>query len=92
MLIQIGCLSIQSFTFIVTIPRGTRSRSGPNWCALRLLIKTKETSAFAQDGINWEIRIDDAHPEVIVNFVFEYALPKLPNWPTRQSVLPSNPR
>ena len=66
--------------------------SGPNWCALRLLIKTKETSAFAQDGINWEIRIDDAHPEVIVNFVFEYALPKLPNWPTRQSVLPSNPK
>ena len=66
--------------------------SGPNWCALRLLVKTKETSAFAQDGINWEIRIDDARPEVLVNLVFEYALPKLPNWPTRQSILPGNPR
>ena len=41
---------------------------GRNWCALRILIKTKETSAFAQDGINWEIRIDDAHPDVIVEF------------------------
>ena len=64
--------------------------SGPNWCALRLLVKTKETSAFGQDGIHWEIRIDDAHPNVIVNFVFENALPKLPHWPTRQSVLPAN--
>ena len=64
--------------------------TGPNWSALRVLNKTKEASAFAQDGINWEIRIDDAHPEVIVNLVFEYALPKLPNWPTRQSVLPNN--
>jgi IcmF-related N-terminal domain len=63
---------------------------GRNWCALRILAKTKETSAFGQDGIHWEIRIDDAHPEVIVNFVFENALPKLPNWPTRQNVLPSN--
>jgi hypothetical protein len=63
---------------------------GRNWCALRILIKTKETSAFAQDGINWEIRIDDAHPDVIINFVFENALPKLPNWPNRQSVLPNN--
>jgi hypothetical protein len=73
-------------------PKRHEVYSGPNWSALRLLVKTKETSAFAQDGINWEIRIDDAHPEVIVNFVFEYALPKLPHWPTRQSVLPSNPK
>jgi len=63
---------------------------GRNWCALRILSKTKETSAFAQDGIHWEIRIDDAHPDVIFNFVFEYALPKLPYWPTRQNVLPNN--
>jgi IcmF-related N-terminal domain len=63
---------------------------GRNWCALRILSKTKETSAFAQDGIHWEIRIDDAHPEVIFNFVFENALPKLPYWPTRQNVLPNN--
>ena len=63
---------------------------GGSWPALRLLAKTKETSPFAQDGINWGIRIDDAHPDVIANFVFEYALPKLPYWPTRQSVLPNN--
>ena len=41
--------------------------SGPNWCALRLLVKTKETYALGQDGIHWEIRIDDAHSDVIVN-------------------------
>ena len=82
----------QIFHFHRYDPKRHEVPCGENWCALRVLIKTKETSPFAQDGINWEIRIDDAHPDVIVKFVFEYALPKLPNWPTRQSVLPSNPR
>ena len=57
---------------------------------MRLLTKTRETSAFAQDGVNWEVRIDDAHPEVIAVLIFEYALPKLPTWPTRQGVFPNN--
>jgi hypothetical protein len=64
--------------------------SGPNWCALRLLMKTKETSAFGQDGIHWEIRIDEAHPDVIMHLVFENELPRLPYWPIRQKILPSN--
>ncbi len=64
--------------------------SGSNWSAVRLLTKTRETSAFAQDGVNWEVRIDDAHPEVIAVLIFEYALPKLPTWPTRQGVFPNN--
>ncbi|HEY5707603.1 MAG TPA: type VI secretion protein IcmF/TssM N-terminal domain-containing protein [Terrimicrobiaceae bacterium] len=63
---------------------------GLNWCALRLLTTTTQTSEFEQDGINWKVRIDDAHPDVIANLVFEYELPKLRYWPTRQDVLPSN--
>ena len=80
----------QIFHFHRYDPEKREVPCGGSWPALRVLIKTKETSPFAQDGINWEIRIDDAHPDVIVKFVFEYALPKLPYWPTRQSVLPSN--
>ena len=64
--------------------------SGPNWCALRLLTRTKQTSPFEQDGVRWDIRIDEAHPDVIVTIVFENTLPKLPDWPTKQSVLPAN--
>jgi hypothetical protein len=57
---------------------------GVDWCALRLLNKSEETNESENDGLNWDIRIDDhLHPDVVVQFVFEHALPALPKWPTK---------
>ena len=71
-------------------PQKHEVSSGPNWCALRLLSRTTQTSPHEQDGVHWDVRIDEAHPEVIVNIVFENTLPKLRDWPTKQSVFPAN--
>jgi len=63
---------------------------GVDWCALRILNKTVEASEYEQDGVNWDVRIDGAHPDVVIQFVFEYAFPPLQKWPTRESILPGN--
>ena len=71
-------------------PQKREVHSGPNWCALRLLVRTTQTSPLEQNGVHWDIRIDETHPDAIVNIVFENTLPKLRDWPTKQSVLSTN--
>jgi hypothetical protein len=63
---------------------------GPDWSALRVLAKTTSTSASTQDDANWYIMIDDAHPEVVLNFLFQRPLPRIDAWPRKETVFPDN--
>jgi hypothetical protein len=56
---------------------------GSNWSALRLLSRG---SVAAQDGINWEIKMDDPWGAVAMIVQVEQALPSIAQWPTRETL------
>jgi len=56
---------------------------GNNWSALRLLSKA---SVAAQDGINWEIKMDDSYGVAILNVQLEQAITPIAQWPTRETL------
>jgi len=56
---------------------------GNNWSALRLLSKA---SVAAQDGINWEIKMDDSYGVAILNVQLEQAVTPIAQWPTRETL------
>ncbi len=56
---------------------------GNNWSALRLLSKA---SVAAQDGINWEIKMDDSYGVAILNVQMEQAITPIAQWPTRETL------
>jgi hypothetical protein len=56
---------------------------GNNWSALRLLSKS---SVAAQDGINWEIKMDDSYGVAILNVQLEQAITPIAQWPTRETL------
>jgi len=56
---------------------------GNNWSALRLLSKA---SVVAQDGINWEIKMDDQWGAVVLNVQLEQAITPIALWPTRETL------
>jgi hypothetical protein len=56
---------------------------GNNWSALRLLSKS---SMAAQDGINWEIKMDDAWGAAVLDVQMEQAIAPIATWPTRETL------
>jgi IcmF-related N-terminal domain len=56
---------------------------GNNWSALRLLTKS---SAAAQDGINWEIKMDDPWGAAVLDVRMEQAIAPIATWPTRETL------
>jgi hypothetical protein len=56
---------------------------GNNWSALRLLTKT---SVAAQDGINWEIKMDDAWGGAVLDVRMDQAMAPIATWPTRETL------
>jgi hypothetical protein len=50
---------------------------------LRLLSKA---SVAAQDGINWEIKMDDSYGVAILNVQLEQAITPIAQWPTRETL------
>ena len=56
---------------------------GNNWSALRLLSKA---SVVAQDGINWEIKMDDPWGPAVLNVRLEQAITPIAQWPTRETL------
>ena len=56
---------------------------GNNWSVLRLLSKS---SVAAQDGINWEIKMDDSFGVAVLNVQLEQALTPIAQWPTRETL------
>jgi hypothetical protein len=56
---------------------------GNNWSALRLLTKA---SVAAQDGINWEIKMDDAWGGAVIDVRMDQAIAPIATWPTRETL------
>jgi hypothetical protein len=56
---------------------------GNNWSALRLLTKA---SVAAQDGINWEIKMDDAWGGAVLDVRMDQAIAPIATWPTRETL------
>jgi hypothetical protein len=56
---------------------------GNNWSALRLLTRA---SGATQDGINWEIKMDDAWGGVVLDLRMDQAIPPIATWPTRETL------
>ena len=56
---------------------------GNNWSALRLLSKA---SVAAQDGLNWEIKMDDQWGAAVVDIRLEQAITPIAQWPTRETL------
>ena len=56
---------------------------GNNWSALRLLSKS---SMAAQDGINWEIKMDDPWGPAVIHLRMEQAIAPIATWPTRDTL------
>ena len=56
---------------------------GNNWSALRLLTKS---SLAAQDGINWEIKMDDPWCNAVLDVRMEQAIAPIATWPTRETL------
>jgi hypothetical protein len=56
---------------------------GNNWSALRLLSKS---SMAAQDGINWEIKMDDPWCNAVLDVRMEQAIAPIATWPTRETL------
>jgi hypothetical protein len=56
---------------------------GNNWSVLRLLSRS---SMAAQDGINWEIKVDKAYGVATVNVQLEQAIVPIAQWPTRETL------
>ena len=56
---------------------------GNNWSVLRLLSRS---SMAAQDGINWEIKMDKAYGVATLNVQLEQAITPIAQWPTRETL------